>query len=49
LIEHARRFTPSGRLTRPEETAAVVAFLLSDYAAWIVGQTIVVYGGFSLI
>jgi enoyl-[acyl-carrier protein] reductase III len=48
LIEHARRFTPSGRLTRPEDIAAVVAFLLSDDAAWIVGQTIVVDGGLSL-
>jgi len=37
--------TPSGRLTTPEEVAAAVAFLVSDEAAPINGQTIALDGG----
>jgi NAD(P)-dependent dehydrogenase (short-subunit alcohol dehydrogenase family) len=40
--------TPTGRLTTPEDVASVVLFLCSDAAAQIVGQTIVVDGGFML-
>ena len=36
---------PSPRLGEPADIAAIVAFLLSDDAAWINGQTIVVDGG----
>jgi 3-oxoacyl-[acyl-carrier protein] reductase len=36
---------PLGRMGRPEEVAAVVRFLLSDDAAYIQGQAIVVDGG----
>ncbi len=36
------------RLGRPEDVAAAVAFLASDDAAWITGQTIVLDGGVSL-
>jgi hypothetical protein len=36
---------PIGRLGKPEEIAATVAFLLSDDAAFITGQTIHVNGG----
>ena len=49
LVKHAMEYTPSGRLTSPEDIAAVVAFLLSDDARWIVGQTIVADGGLSLM
>jgi NAD(P)-dependent dehydrogenase (short-subunit alcohol dehydrogenase family) len=36
---------PLGRLARLEEIAAPVAFLVSDDAAYITGETIVVNGG----
>jgi enoyl-[acyl-carrier protein] reductase III len=48
-VEAARRRTPSGRLTTPEDVAEVVAFLCSAGAAQIVGQTVVVDGGVALL
>ncbi|WP_019146010.1 SDR family oxidoreductase [Aeromicrobium massiliense] len=39
---------PLKRLGEPEDIAAVVAFLLSQDAAWVTGQTIVVDGGLTL-
>jgi 3-oxoacyl-[acyl-carrier protein] reductase len=36
---------PAGRLGRPEEVAAAVAYLVSDDAAYVNGQTLVVDGG----
>lgn len=36
---------PLGRLGEPEDVAAAVAFLASDDAAWITGQTLVLDGG----
>lgn len=36
---------PLGRLGVPDDVGSVVAFLLSDDAAWITGQTVVVDGG----
>lgn len=41
--------TPARRVTTPEDVAHVVAFLCSDDAAMIVGQTIVVDGGWSIL
>ncbi len=40
--------TPTQRIAQPEEIASVVAFLLSDEASWIQGQTIIVDGGLTL-
>ncbi|MCU1415798.1 MAG: 3-oxoacyl-ACP reductase [Microbacteriaceae bacterium] len=39
---------PLGRLGEPEDVAGVVGFLLSQDAAWVTGQTIVIDGGGSL-
>lgn len=40
--------TPLPRVGQPEDIAGAVAFLLSDDASWITGQTLVVDGGFSI-
>jgi len=45
-VELAMR-TPSGRLGKCEEVADAAVFLASEESKYIVGQTIVVYGGWS--
>ncbi|NTJ44450.1 SDR family oxidoreductase [Agrobacterium larrymoorei] len=44
----APKMPPIGRLVKPREVAALVSFLLSDDAASITGQEILVCGGASL-
>jgi enoyl-[acyl-carrier protein] reductase III len=49
MIDHARRHTPSGELITPEAVGEVAAWLCSEGARMIVGQTIEVDGGYSLL
>lgn len=46
--EEAAAAYPLGRLGAPEDIGGVAAFLTSDQAAWITGQTLVVDGGIFL-
>jgi enoyl-[acyl-carrier protein] reductase III len=48
-LERAAARTPARRVTTPEDVARVVAFLCTDDASMIVGQTIVVDGGWSIL
>ena len=43
--EELARMVPMGRLGKPEEVAAVVAFLFSEGAAYVTGEVISVNGG----
>jgi NAD(P)-dependent dehydrogenase (short-subunit alcohol dehydrogenase family) len=41
--------TPLGRIGEPEDVAAAVAFLASEEASWITGETLVIDGGQRLL
>ncbi len=43
-----RRAVPMRRLGRPEDVSAAVAFLASDAAGYITGQTLSVSGGLTM-
>jgi enoyl-[acyl-carrier protein] reductase III len=49
MVEHALEHTPARRLCTPEDVGALAAFLCSEAAAFIVGQTIEIDGGYGLI
>jgi len=49
IIAEGLRRTPAGRLVTPEEVAKLVAWLCTDEAKMIVGQTIIMDGGYELL
>jgi enoyl-[acyl-carrier protein] reductase III len=48
MLRASRERTPAGRMVTPDDLAGAVAFLASDDASMICGQTLIVDGGFSL-
>ena len=48
MLKAGRERTPAGRMVEPEDIADAVLFLASPQAAMIVGQTLIVDGGYSL-
>ena len=48
LVKDTRQATPAGRMVIPEDVANVVAFLCSEEAFMIRGQTIIIDGGTSV-
>lgn len=48
LADNIVPYTPMKRVGTPQDIAGVVAFLCSDDAAWMCGQTLMVDGGLSL-
>ncbi|MFO7634107.1 MAG: SDR family oxidoreductase [Caldilinea sp.] len=49
MIAYAEANTPAGRLVTPEDVGEIAAWLCTDAARMIVGQTIEVDGGYSLL
>lgn len=45
FLAHAKDTHPLGRPGTPDEIAELIAFLLSEKAAWITGETIAIDGG----
>ena len=49
ILEESARRTPAGRLTEPSDVADAVLFLTSPLASMMVGQTMVVDGGYAIM
>jgi 2-hydroxycyclohexanecarboxyl-CoA dehydrogenase len=49
IIETMKSLTQIGRLGRPDEVAAAVAFLASDDATYVTGETLGVSGGLGMV
>jgi len=49
ILSSSRQRTPAGRLTAPEDVADAVLFLVSPLASMVMGHTLVVDGGYSIV
>lgn len=49
LLDKIAKNYPLGRMCKPQDIASAVAFLLSDAASFITGQTLSVSGGYTMI
>jgi 2-hydroxycyclohexanecarboxyl-CoA dehydrogenase len=49
IIETMRNATQLRRLGRPEEVAAAIAFLASEDASYVTGETLGVSGGLGMV
>ena len=49
ILEESARRTPAGRITEPDDVAQAVLFLVSPLSSMMVGQTVVVDGGYSIM
>lgn len=49
ILDESARRTPAGRLTEPKDVADAVLFLVSPLASQMVGHTLVVDGGYSIM
>jgi len=49
MVEAYESRVPAGRQVRPEDVAEAVAFLSTDAASMIIGQVLLVDGGYSLL
>jgi 2-hydroxycyclohexanecarboxyl-CoA dehydrogenase len=48
LLEALTRAVPMRRLGRPQEVAQAIAFLASEHAGYVTGQTLSVSGGLTM-
>jgi enoyl-[acyl-carrier protein] reductase III len=49
LLDESLRRTPSGRLTTPEDVAHAILYFCSPLSDQVVGQVLVVDGGYSIV
>jgi NAD(P)-dependent dehydrogenase (short-subunit alcohol dehydrogenase family) len=49
IVENMKSMTQLRRLGQPEEVASVVAFLASDDASYVTGETLGVSGGMGMV
>ncbi len=49
MLHSAKSKTPAGRIGHPDDIANIVNFLCSEESRWIVGQTIIADGGYSIV
>ena len=47
MLRYVESMTPMGRVGKPEEVAAAIAFLASDDAAYVTGSELYVDGGWT--